>query len=68
MTFKLARMAKTAHLADPGGRKRVVLSCLVKQTVIKNSATVRGSFVMVHRSKQSQINLPTHLQSVDTEH
>ena len=65
MTSKLARMATTAHLADPGGRKRIVLSRLVKQTIIKNSATVRGSSVMVHRSKQSQIYLPTHLRSVD---
>ena len=65
MTSKLAKMATTAHEADPGGRKRIVLSRLAKQTIIKNSATVRGSSVMVHRAKQSQIYLPTHLRSVD---
>ena len=65
MTSKLAKMATTAHKADPGGRKRIVLSRLVRQTVIKNSATVRGSSVLVHRSKQSQIYLPTLLRSVD---
>ena len=65
MTSELAKMATTAHKADPGGRKRIVLSRLVRQTVIKNSATVRGSSVLVHRSKQSQIYLPTLLRSVD---
>ena len=66
MTSKLARLATTAHLAaDPRGRKMIVLSQLVKQTVIKNSATVRGSCVLLHRAKQSQMFLPTHLRSVD---
>ena len=65
MTSKLAKMATTAHKADPGGRKRIVLSRLVRQTVLKNSSTVRGSSVLVHRSKQSQIYLPTQLRSVD---
>ena len=66
MTSKLARLATTAHqAADPRGRKMIVLSQLVKQTVIKNSSTVRGSCVLVHRAKQSQIIFPTHLRSVD---
>ena len=66
MTSKLARLATTAHqAADPRGRKMIVLSQLVKQTVIKNSSTVRGSCVLVHRAKQSQIILPTNLRSVN---
>ena len=64
-TSGLARMATTAHLSGAGDRKKIVLSQLIRQTLVKSSGSVRGSSVLVHRGKQSQLYLPAHLRSLD---
>jgi len=56
-----AKMATTAHLP---GRKMIVLSQLEKQILAKNSYTVSGSTVSLHRSKFSNIYLVTYLDSI----
>jgi len=57
-----AKMATTAHL--PGERKVVVLSELIKQTLAKQSDTVKDADVSVHKSKSSFIYLLTSLNSI----
>ena len=64
-TSSLARMATTAHLASSSGRKRMVLSQLVRQVLAKSSETVTNSSVFVHRCSQSKLFFPTFLRSLD---
>ena len=58
-----AKMATTAHL--PGRKKVIVLSQLVKQTLAKNSGTLSGAAVSLHRSKFSHIYLANWLDSIN---
>ena len=62
-TANKAKMATTASVGG-GGRKMIVLSTLNKQTLVKDSQTVRGSCLLVHRSGQSQLFFPTRLESL----
>ena len=64
-TSGLARMATTAHLSGAGDRKKIVLSQLIRQTLVKSSGSVRGSSVLVHRGNQSQLYLAAILRSLD---
>jgi hypothetical protein len=57
-----AKMATTAHI--PGDKKMIVLSMLVKQTLAKNSVTLSGAVVSLHRSRLSHIYLTTWLDSI----
>jgi len=57
-----AKMATTAHI--PGVKKMIVLSMLVKQTLAKNSGTLSGAMVSLHRSRLSHIYLTTWLDSI----
>ena len=62
-TVNKAKMATTADV-EGGGRKQIVLSQLTKQTLVKDSDTLRGSSLLVHRCRQSQLFLPTRLQGL----
>ena len=62
-TANKAKMATTASVGG-GGRKMIVLSTLNKQTLVKDSQTVRGSSLLVHRCGQSQLFFPTRLESL----
>ena len=64
-TSGLAQMATTAHLSGAGDRKKIVLSQLIRQTLVKSSGSVRGSSVLVHRGNQSQLYLAAILRSLD---
>ena len=55
-------MATTAHI--PGKKKMIVLSMLVKQTLAKNSGTLSGAMVSLHRSRLSHIYLTTWLDFI----
>ena len=55
-------MATTAHI--PGKKKMIVLSMLVKQTLAKNSGTLSGAMVSLHRSRLSHIYLTTWLDLI----
>ena len=57
-----AKMATTAHIA--GKKKMIVLSMLVEQTLAKNSVTLSGAVVSLHRSRLSHIYLTTWLNSI----
>ena len=63
-TVNKAKMATTADVEGGGGRKQIVLSQLTKQTLVKDSDTLRGSSLLVHRCRQSQLFLPTRLQGL----
>jgi len=56
-----AKMATTAHLP---GKKMIVLSKLENQILAKNSQTVAGGAVSLHRAKFSNIYLTTWLDSI----
>ena len=62
-TVTKAKMATTADV-EGGGRKQIVLSQLTKQTLVKDSDTLRGSSLLVHRCRQSQLFLPSRLQGL----
>ena len=64
-TENLAKMATTAHLPSVSNRKKIVLCQLINQTLVKNTETVSGSSLLIHRCRNSQIYLPTHLRNVD---
>ena len=62
-TANKAKMATTAEVKG-GVRKQIVLSQLTKQTLVKDSDTLRGASLLVHRCRQSQLFLPTRLQGL----
>ena len=62
-TVNKAKMATTADV-EGGGRKQIVLSQLTKQTLVKDSDTLRGASLLVHRCRLSQLFLPTRLQGL----
>ena len=62
-TVNKAKMATTADV-EGGGRKQIVLSQLTKQTLVKDSDTLRGASLLVHRCRQSQLFLPTRLEGL----
>jgi len=64
-TSHSAKMATTSHLLNKSGIKKIILCQLVKQTIIKNSETVTGSSLLIHRCLHSQLYFPTHLRCLD---
>jgi len=64
-TSHSAKMATTGHLTNKSGIKKIILCQLVKQTIIKNTETVTGSSLLIHRCLHSQFYFPTHLRCLE---